>query len=165
MNQTGVAEVLVPPVLASNTVEPLRLAALAGLGVALLPEWWVGDDIAAGRLRVLLKGWTASATGFDSNIYAVWLRGRQTIPKMRTFIDFLVETFEDRAPVSEDAAAEPGGTARAEAAARFARVALRGQSSWRSMVRTSSAQAARSRPMKFPISSGVVASGSAACAR
>ena len=93
MDERGAEDVLVPPVLESNTVEPLRLAALAGLGVTLLPEWWVADDIAAGRLQVLLEGWEASATGFDSNIYAVWHRGRQSLPKIRAFIDFLVEIF------------------------------------------------------------------------
>lgn len=91
MDEHGVEDVLVPPLLESNTVEPLRLAALAGVGVALLPEWWVAEDIAAGRLQVLLEAWTASATGFDSNIYAVWHRGRQSLPKIRAFIDFLVE--------------------------------------------------------------------------
>lgn len=91
MNEHGVEDVMVPPILESNTVEPLRLAALAGVGVALLPEWWVAEDVAAGRLQVLLEGWTASATGFDPNIYAVWHRGRQSLPKIRAFIDFLVE--------------------------------------------------------------------------
>ncbi len=91
MDEHGVEDVLIPPVLESNTVEPLRLAALAGLGVALLPEWWVAEDVAAGRLQVLLPGWTASATNFDTNIYAVWHSGRQSMPKIRAFIDFLAE--------------------------------------------------------------------------
>lgn len=92
-NDQEVDDVLVPRLLESNTVEPLRLAALAGLGVTLLPEWWVSEDIRTGRLERLLPEWTASATGFDANIYAVWLKGRQNVPKIRAFIDFLIDVF------------------------------------------------------------------------
>ncbi|WP_421990594.1 LysR family transcriptional regulator [Roseococcus sp.] len=102
LSRQGLVEVPIPALLQSNTVEPLRLAALEGLGIALLPSWWVEDDIAAGRLRVLLPDWSASATDFDSNIYAVWHRGRQSTPKMRALIDFLVEVFDDTTTTPAD---------------------------------------------------------------
>jgi DNA-binding transcriptional LysR family regulator len=35
----------------------------AGLGIARLPEFLVGADIAAGRLETVLDDWSASAAG------------------------------------------------------------------------------------------------------
>lgn len=43
----------------SNAPHALREAALAGLGVALLPEWLIEGDVASGALRTLLGDWSA----------------------------------------------------------------------------------------------------------
>ena len=91
--------------LRSNTVEPLRLAALASLGVAMLPQWWIKDDLACGTLVPLLPEWSASASSPDYNVYAVWQKGRHLPPKVRVFVDFLVETF--RHPPSRPMQADP----------------------------------------------------------
>jgi DNA-binding transcriptional LysR family regulator len=74
----------------------LRQAALAGVGIALLPAWIVADDIAAGRLQRVLPAYSATPTTFDHSIYAVYHRSPRPSPKVRVFIDFLAEVFQSR---------------------------------------------------------------------
>ncbi|HEX3574259.1 MAG TPA: LysR family transcriptional regulator, partial [Rhodopila sp.] len=61
-HETGVdelpEEVPVAGTLRADDSEPLRDAAVAGLGVVLLPTWLVGEDIKAGRLRRVLPEWS-----------------------------------------------------------------------------------------------------------
>jgi len=67
----------------------LRSLALAGLGPALLADWLVDEDIAAGRLIDLFPAHRVTATTFDT---AVWLLypSRSFLPrKVRAMIDFL----------------------------------------------------------------------------
>ncbi len=90
----------------SNDSEALRDAALGGLGVALLPTWLVGPDIAAGALRRLLPDWCADiAPGPDRAISAVYAARRLVPPKVRVFIDALAAHIG--APPSWDAFARP----------------------------------------------------------
>jgi DNA-binding transcriptional LysR family regulator len=73
--------------LETNNAEALSAAALAGLGIALLPLWLIGPDLAAGRLIHVLPDYH----GPDSAIYAVYPPGRHLSPKVRSFVDFLAE--------------------------------------------------------------------------
>ncbi|RYB04146.1 LysR family transcriptional regulator [Lichenibacterium ramalinae] len=74
----------------SNDSEALRDAALEGLGIALLPTWLVGPDIAAGALRPLLPEWRADiAPGPERAISALHTGRRLVSPKVRVFIDAL----------------------------------------------------------------------------
>lgn len=67
--------------------EPLLYrAALAGMGIALLPDIMVEDDVAAGRLMALLPEEAFIAT----RIYAVYPSRKFLSAKVRTFIDFFV---------------------------------------------------------------------------
>jgi len=75
-----------------NNGEMLRQAALAGLGIALLPVWCVAGEIATGQLIRVLPEWQATPTTFDHNIYAVYQRHRHVPPKVRAFIDFLAQS-------------------------------------------------------------------------
>jgi DNA-binding transcriptional LysR family regulator len=72
-----------------NHGDGLRTAAVAGLGVALLPTFIVGDDLRAGRLRPLLPGHRTR----ELSIYAVYPERRHLPAKVRAFVDFLVATF------------------------------------------------------------------------
>lgn len=70
--------------------DSIRQCALAGLGLALLPDWLVQDEIERGRLTRLFSEYDVSATDYDS---AVWILypSRQYLPlKARIFIDFLL---------------------------------------------------------------------------
>ncbi|MGO4728748.1 MULTISPECIES: LysR family transcriptional regulator [unclassified Inquilinus] len=66
--------------------EALRDAAVAGLGLALLPDFLVAGDVAAGRLRHLLPGLDAG----DVEILAIYPSRRLLEPRVRRFIDLMV---------------------------------------------------------------------------
>ena len=79
--------------LEANDAGALREALLAGLGVALLPLWLIGEDVRDGRLEVVMPDYPAP----DSAIYAVYAPGRFLSPKVRRFVDFLVEEMTELA--------------------------------------------------------------------
>lgn len=72
-----------------NDDEALSQAVLGGLGVAILPTFIVGRDVQAGRLQAVLSEFVPT----DQHIYAVYLPNRHLSPKVRVFIDFLLERF------------------------------------------------------------------------
>ncbi|OQS41056.1 LysR family transcriptional regulator [Chromobacterium haemolyticum] len=76
-----------PARLSSDSASILRAYALAGLGVALLPDWLVNADLRAGRLCRLLPDHTFPQQG----IHALYPRTRHVPAKVRAFIDFLRE--------------------------------------------------------------------------
>jgi DNA-binding transcriptional LysR family regulator len=83
------------PVAGDITLTPagtLRDAVLAGLGPALLPDWLVDGDIAAGRLVHCLQDWRATATTFDTGAWAVYPSRSYLPAKVRAMIDFLRAT-------------------------------------------------------------------------
>jgi len=65
----------------------LRASVLAGLGVALLPESVVREDIETGRLQQVLPAWTVPLGVF----HAVFPTRRGLLPSVRAFIDFLAQ--------------------------------------------------------------------------
>jgi len=75
--------------LESNFGEVIRDAALAGLGIALHSTWHVCDDIAAGRLKVVLPQYTLR----ESGVFAVMPERRLVLPRVRAFVEFLNEKF------------------------------------------------------------------------
>lgn len=70
--------------------EALRDCALAGLGLALLPDFLVGSDLAAGRLRRVLPDLETD----DVKILTLYPDKRLLEPRVRYFIDLLVEELE-----------------------------------------------------------------------
>ncbi len=72
-----------------NNGDMLRLAALAGTGLALLPTFIVGPDLADGRLRAVLCDFEPA----PHPISAVYAAGRPVAAKVRAFIDHLVSCF------------------------------------------------------------------------
>ena len=80
------------PLRANNSIV-LRDAAVADLGLVLLPTWLLGEDIKGGLLRPLLSDWEASPTGPEAAIDAVFLPNRRSSAKVRAFIDFLILHF------------------------------------------------------------------------
>jgi DNA-binding transcriptional LysR family regulator len=64
---------------AANNSEALREAALAGTGIALLPDFSAQRDVAAGTLVPVLEQWR-SVTAFGASVYAVRPHSAQ-VPK------------------------------------------------------------------------------------
>jgi DNA-binding transcriptional LysR family regulator len=77
------------PALRVNNGDMMRDAALSGIGIALLPTFIVGSDIASGRLRIIDVG-VRSEPEF---IYVAHLEGRRPSAKLRAFADSLREAF------------------------------------------------------------------------
>ncbi|WP_049764962.1 LysR family transcriptional regulator [Chelativorans multitrophicus] len=77
----------------------LKTLAVAGFGLALLPEWSVFEDVAAGRLVRLFADHRVSHIGydFDNGVYCVWQRDRHQALKTRLFIDHLKSCFSQSA--------------------------------------------------------------------
>ncbi|MFM0381014.1 LysR family transcriptional regulator [Paraburkholderia strydomiana] len=75
--------------LLSNSLDILHEAVLAGRGVALLPEWLVGDEIRAGRLMRLFENFDASPHQGDAIVYAAYLPNRRHSSKVRALVQFL----------------------------------------------------------------------------
>ncbi len=87
--QTGA--ITVAPRLHSTSSEALRVAALEGAGVSLLPTFLVGDDLRAGRLQPLLTRWSFGSLG----LHALYPQRRYHPARLRVFIDVLVAHFGD----------------------------------------------------------------------
>jgi len=75
-----------------NNSEILREAVLSGYGIALLPDWLIGKDIAEGKLIRLLPQWRAEVNDGedDSAIYAIYHPTRRNTKKVKVFVDFLM---------------------------------------------------------------------------
>jgi DNA-binding transcriptional LysR family regulator len=75
--------------LQSNEVAVIRQAALDGLGIALLPTYFISDDIAQKRLVRLLPAYEPETLG----IHAVYLSRQHQPLLLRAMVDFLAERF------------------------------------------------------------------------
>ncbi|MEJ1978687.1 MAG: LysR substrate-binding domain-containing protein [Acetobacteraceae bacterium] len=106
MRNRKVDEIRVTGNLLADHAEVVRLGALSGLGIALLPEWSIGGDLREGLLIPLLLDYEATPIGFDNGIYAVMQRSRHRSMKVRLFLDFLVALFRERRHWGRDAAPE-----------------------------------------------------------
>ncbi|EYF04897.1 LysR family transcriptional regulator [Chondromyces apiculatus] len=68
--------------------EAIRDAAIAGLGIAFLPDFLVAADLAAGRLRLVLSDLEADD---DVKILTLYPSKRLLEPRVRRFIELMVE--------------------------------------------------------------------------
>ena len=87
----GTVEVELVPRMRANNGEVLREAAIAGMGIIAQPDFIIGEALADGRLVPLLPEWTIA----DIGIHAVYPSRSHLAPKVRSFIDYLVEQLED----------------------------------------------------------------------
>jgi DNA-binding transcriptional LysR family regulator len=72
----------------------IKQCAIAGMGLALLPDWLVNDAISSGELVTLFPEHEVTATDYDN---AAWILypSREYLPlKTRVFIDFLTQRFK-----------------------------------------------------------------------
>lgn len=74
-----------------GTSRRLVSAAVAGLGLVLVPEWLVGPDLRAGRLQEVLTDYRASPDA--TPLYALYPHRRHLPAKVRAFVDFLAARF------------------------------------------------------------------------
>ncbi len=88
-DQDGVSRVPVSGRLQVNQGQALRVAALHGLGIVLQPAILLEADVQAGRLVQLFPTHELPSRSMS----VVYLPDRYRSPKLRSFVDFLVERF------------------------------------------------------------------------
>ena len=76
----------------ANNGDTLRILALAGFGVANLPTFIVGADLRSGALVAALDRFVPQNIAMS----ALYPHARHLSPKVRAFVDFLVERFGKR---------------------------------------------------------------------
>jgi len=72
-----------------DSAQGLRRAALAGMGIVMLPEIMLSEDIDAGHLVRLLPEYTPPVRPLN----LIYLRDHRMSRKLRSFVDFVVERF------------------------------------------------------------------------
>ncbi len=80
--------------LRANNGDLLREAAIAGMGITLQPDFIVGQALEDGRLARVLPDYEVPPL----RIFAVYASRSHLAPKVRSFIDFLVEFFATGCP-------------------------------------------------------------------
>lgn len=91
VEEGAVEEVPVNAVVQANSGELLRRAAVAGLGVAMLAHWLVGDDLREGRLVRVLADYDANPGSMEVALHALYPANRRGSRKIRAFVDLLAE--------------------------------------------------------------------------
>jgi DNA-binding transcriptional LysR family regulator len=89
-----VREIQVQGTLLTNNSEVMHDWALAGRAVTIKALWDVEDDIQAGRLVQLLKPFQCD----ELNLYATYATRTHLPPRMRLFIDFVVQELSPSRP-------------------------------------------------------------------
>lgn len=73
----------------ANSLVFLRGMALADCGIVMVPKWLIGEELKSGQLVPLLSEFAQEPSSTPIN--AVFSNTRHQAPKVRAFIDFLVE--------------------------------------------------------------------------
>ncbi len=79
----------------TNSGEALRVAALRGVGIIQQPRVLLADELRSGRLVQVLPEYALPALP----MHLVYLPDRRPTPKLRTFIDFVLERLGPQAGV------------------------------------------------------------------
>jgi DNA-binding transcriptional LysR family regulator len=78
----------------ANDVGALVAAAVRGLGVSVLHEWMIWDELQTGQLVRLLPAWDVTTLReFDTPIYVVYPSAQRPPAKVRALISFLTDRF------------------------------------------------------------------------
>jgi DNA-binding transcriptional LysR family regulator len=73
-----------------NTSEVLLQMALDGIGILVFPTYVLGPHLKSGRLKQILPEYEANP---DTSLYATYLPNRYMQPKVKAFIDHLLDHF------------------------------------------------------------------------
>lgn len=80
----------IQPILTTTTASALKACALNQMGLALLPDWIIQEELESNELVNLLPEWEIAGTDFKSAIWMVYPT-RQFVPeKTRVFMEYLI---------------------------------------------------------------------------
>jgi DNA-binding transcriptional LysR family regulator len=89
-NAEGVEEVVtVKGPLSATNAEALEAALLAGIGIALQPDFLAWEALRAGRLVAVLVGWNPAPSALN----VLMPRGRPRASRVTVLLDFLIRNF------------------------------------------------------------------------
>jgi len=77
----------------TNNATALQRAARAGVGLIRTADFIAADDLETGTLKAVLTEFESEK---ELGIYAVYPHNRHLSPKVRVFIDLLVDTFNPK---------------------------------------------------------------------
>ncbi|QPH53783.1 LysR family transcriptional regulator [Pontivivens ytuae] len=83
MNGAQRQEIAPPVTFSTNNIAALHRVALSGAGIAVLPYWYVADDLQAGRLIDLLPDWRAA----ELTVNVAFPPGAQRLRRLAVFLD------------------------------------------------------------------------------
>lgn len=84
-------------VVISNT-HALKQCAMSDMGIALLPEWMAGRELANGELVALFDTYTVGVTEFEIPVWMLYLSRRHLPLKVRVFVEYMQEQFQKNPP-------------------------------------------------------------------
>jgi len=102
----AIVEVTVHGPVTVNSSDAVRELVLNGMGLGLLPEFVVLEDLHSGRLRRVLPDWIPDGA-FGPTAWALWQPQRAMAPKLRAMVDFLVTSFDGSAATVRPAKRAP----------------------------------------------------------
>jgi len=85
-------EVKIPSQWRSNSGPALLDAVRKGLGIAQLPDYYVNEDLASGKLIALLPHYQYPYSG----VWLVYPKARQPSPKLQAICDYLIQRFQEK---------------------------------------------------------------------
>ena len=91
-SESGLKVVTVNGRMQANAAHPIRIAAINGLGLVMLPTYIVGQDIENGTLKVVLEDYPLPPL----DIHAVYPHRKYLSAKVKAFMDFLQVWLEHR---------------------------------------------------------------------
>lgn len=86
-------EVPIRSAMSANSGLVLRTYALEGLGIVLLSDWLIGEDLTDGQLIDLFPSYEVTPSNFQTVISAVYPNRKYTPKKVKAFISFLQQYF------------------------------------------------------------------------
>ncbi len=88
----GDREVLVSGRMQANMADPIRVAAVNGLGFVMLPKYIVGRDLEKGKLKPVMEDYAIAPL----DIHAVYPHRKYLSAKVRAFVDFIQQWLPGR---------------------------------------------------------------------
>ena len=91
-NGSGIKKIRVTGRMQSNVADPIRIAAIKGLGLTMLPRYVVGRDIEKGKLQTVLDDFTPPPL----DIHAMYPHRKYLSAKVRLFLEYLGECLQQK---------------------------------------------------------------------
>jgi DNA-binding transcriptional LysR family regulator len=91
-----VIEVPVTGKFQTDNGQAILAATLADVGIALMPDWSIRDELADGRLKRLFPKHRVSWEAFENGVYAVYQKSRHQSKKVRAFVEFVATLFKQK---------------------------------------------------------------------